>query len=79
MKKTGLFGMGLLICFLITFTGGSALSFVTPEHYEKIKQEARAREKNDEKSTQQSPEVPGRIQVHSPPTTNSTPAGPTKK
>jgi hypothetical protein len=63
MKKNACLAMGLLTGLLIIFISGTGLSFVTPEHYEKIKQEARSKEKPAEKSER---EVPGKIQVHQP-------------
>jgi hypothetical protein len=72
MKQNGSLAMGMLTGLLIIFISGSGLSFVTPEHYEKIKQEARAKEKPAEKSER---EVPGKIQVHLPADSKSAPDG----
>jgi hypothetical protein len=49
--------------FLITY-GPSASAFVTPEHYAKIKQQAREKDKNQENPIQSAP--PGKFQVHQP-------------
>ncbi len=48
--------------FMVDSTVGYA--FVTPEHYEKIKQQAREKDKNQEKPIQNAP--PGKFQVHQP-------------
>ena len=61
-------------CLLVS-TVIPGFSFVTPEHYEKLQQEARIKEKNDKAP----PEVPGKIQVHPPAGTTSPPAGSIKK
>jgi len=76
MKKIGSVGMALLICCLFVSFSGSGFSFVTPEHYEKIKQQARIKEKNENKPAQ---EIPGKIQVHPLTESKPSPAGPIKK
>jgi uncharacterized membrane protein SpoIIM required for sporulation len=63
MKKFLWLVIGLMTVysiFIADSTGGYA--FVTPEHYEKIKQQAREKDKNQEKPIQNAP--PGKIQVH---------------
>jgi hypothetical protein len=76
MKKNGALAVGLLAGFLITFSGGSGLSFVTPEHYEKIKQAARIKEKQADQAER---EVPGKIQVHPPSESKPASGGTNKK
>lgn len=65
----------LVSCFLVS-TGVPGFAFVTPEHYEKLKQEARIKEKTESKAAQA---VPGTIQVHPPADSKPAPAGSTKK
>ena len=79
MKIKGSFGMGLLICLLITFISGAGQTLVTPEHYEKLKREARETEKKDEKPNRQSQEVPSQIQDHHPAKARSDQGEPVKK
>jgi hypothetical protein len=62
-------------CFLVS-TGVPGFAFVTPEHYEKLKQEARIKEKAESKADLA---VPGTIQVHPPADSKPVPAGSTKK
>ena len=62
MKKWAfIFRLSVAIIFLSLSFAGPGDSFVTPEHYERLKQEARTREKNEKKVNQ---EVPGKFQVH---------------
>ena len=63
MKKFfwAVIGLMIVYSFLIAY-GTWGYAFVTPEHYEKIKQQAREKDKNQEKPI---PNVPsGKFQVH---------------
>jgi hypothetical protein len=66
----------ILVSFFLVSTGVHGFAFVTPEHYEKLKQEARIKEKTESKADR---EVPGTIQVHPPADSKPAPAGSTKK
>ena len=76
MKKNGSLALGLLVCLLITFSSRPGQSFVTPEHYEKIKQAARIKEKQADQAER---EVPGKIQVHPPSESKPASGGRNKK
>lgn len=52
----------MMVYSLLMAYGISGYAFVTPEHYEKIKQQAREKDKNQEKPIQNV--LPGKIQVH---------------
>ena len=65
MKKFYLTVIGLMIVYsFLTAYSPLGYAFVTPEHYEKIKQQAREKDKNQEKPIQKVP--PGKFQVHQP-------------
>ncbi|MBI5586396.1 MAG: hypothetical protein HY892_21500 [Deltaproteobacteria bacterium] len=76
MKKRFYLQVSIMVSCLLASTGVPGFSFVTPEHYEKLKQEARTKEKNENKPDR---EVPGKIQVHHPAEATPSPLGPTKK
>lgn len=76
MKKWSNVKMLILVSFLLVSTGVPGFAFVTPEHYEKLKQEARIKEKTESKADLA---VPGTIQVHPPADSKPAPAGSTKK
>lgn len=63
MKKWFYLRLSILVSCLLVSAGVPGFSFVTPEHYEKMKQEARSKERQEERSKR---EVPGKIQVHQP-------------
>ena len=63
MKKFFWLVIGLMIVYSILSVDSTiGYAFVTPEHYEKMKQEAREKDKNQEKPIQNVP--PGKFQVH---------------
>lgn len=62
-------------CLLVS-SAVPGFAFVTPEHYEKLKQETRIKEKTESKADR---EVPGTIRVHPPADSKPAPAGSTKK
>ena len=65
MKKFSLMVIGGLVVYSILFSYSTlGYAFVTPEHYEKIKQQAREKDKNQEKPIPNVP--PGKFQVHQP-------------
>jgi hypothetical protein len=65
MKKFFLAVIGLMIVYsFLTAYSSLGYAFVTPEHYERIKQQAREKGKTQEKPTQNV--LPGKIQVHQP-------------
>jgi hypothetical protein len=65
MKKFFLAVIGLMIVYsFLSAYSPWGYAFVTPEHYERIKKQAREKEKNQEKPTPNVP--PGKLQVHPP-------------
>ncbi len=65
MKTFFLAVIGLITVYTFGFVGTTlGYAFVTPEHYEKIKQQAREKDKNQEKPTHNA--TPGSFQVHQP-------------
>jgi hypothetical protein len=76
MRRWYYLRLSIVVSCLLVAPGVPGFSFVTPEHYEKLKQEARSKEKNDPKSER---EVPGRFQVHPPSESKPSPQRPFKK
>ena len=65
MKKFFWLVISLMLVYSILGVDSTiGYAFVTPEHYEKIKQQAREKDKNQEKPIQSPP--PGKFQVHQP-------------
>lgn len=63
MKKSVLVVISFMMFHSFLFVYSTlGYAFVTPEHYEKIKQQAREKDNNQEKPTQNVP--PGKFQVH---------------
>jgi hypothetical protein len=63
MKKFFWVVISLMAVYSLLIAQGTlGYAFVTPEHYEKIKQQAREKDKDQEKPIPNPP--PGKIQVH---------------
>jgi hypothetical protein len=76
MNKSFYWKLAVIIgCFLVS-NGVPGFAFISPEHYEKLKQEARIKEKTESKGDR---EVPGKIQVHAPHDSKAASGGSPKK
>ena len=63
MKKCFWVFISLMTVYCLLLAQGTlGYAFVTPEHYEKMKQQSREKDKNQEKPIHNPP--PGKIQVH---------------